>query len=172
MQNIFKPKFFWDEKIIFQKFLLKSREKHLTFPTQPTRASGSVWGKFHTYLKTHRSTHPTLRAILKSPSSYKNSGKLLKINVTSSRIPQAQFLIFRDRFLDKVYAPIYGARIMIRIEFSKIRLGYKTTYSKRYVHDFSASGKQYGALSEHHSNLCILANFVTFATHPNGIHHV
>ena len=42
--------------------------------------------------------------------TYKNSGKLLKINVTSSRIPQAQFLIFRDRFLDKVYAPIYGAR--------------------------------------------------------------
>ena len=64
------------------------------------------------------------------------------------------------------------SKIMIRIEFSKILLGYKTTYSKRYVHDFSASGKQYGALSEHHSDLCILANFVTFATHPNGIHHV
>ena len=38
----FEVKKIHDEKIFFQKFRLESQEKDLTFPTQPTRTSGSV----------------------------------------------------------------------------------------------------------------------------------
>ena len=64
-------RFFYEmKKSIFQIFLLKSQEKDHIFPTQPTRASESVWAQTNTHLNTRRGTHPTLRAILKSPSSF------------------------------------------------------------------------------------------------------